>query len=271
MAVQFASSYTQRQYYYTDWKAAFIIRGGTPQSDSSDGVYQKVWFYDGPEIHYSLMWLDGYVVTDPNYSQEQNDADLADFNANMAALCNVSPIEPKASSGRIEVRTTVADIAKNFNLRIFSFVTGNSSSLVNWDSNYNRLSDITITCYDGYGNETTDQSVAVKTVADMEPTFNYELIGGWIDTDPTIFGGTTGQWWISCIGVPDLPPSYGGTVNFVYPANLELVYAQQLVSDGRASQYLTYNPTYHTNKLRWIILHPPNSTAYIQIYIETFV
>ena len=102
MPVNFSSSYTQRQYYYTDWKNAHASRGGVPQSDSSDGVYQKVWFYDGPEIHYCQMWMDGYAVTDPNYSQAQNDADLADYNANMASQCNLA-IEQKLSDGRIRV------------------------------------------------------------------------------------------------------------------------------------------------------------------------
>lgn len=99
MSVQFSSSYTQRQYYYTDWKTAHTNRGGVLQSDSSDGVYQKVWFYDGPEIHYCLMWLDGYVVTDPNYSQAQNDADLADFEANYQSSANAA-VQPKTADGR---------------------------------------------------------------------------------------------------------------------------------------------------------------------------
>jgi hypothetical protein len=227
-----------------------------------------------------------YSVTD-NFliASSASGDDATDFTTNWQASGTEAPskddaillcagsnlIAPRAADGRPDFRMTAANKARNFNLRIFSFVAGDSSTLSNQDANFNALSDITMTCYDVSGDVTTDPTAAVKTVLDLEPSFNYEIIGGWINTPTSLFGGTTGEWWISAVGVPDIPLAYGGSINFVYPANLELVSTNQIVSDGRASQYLTYNPTYHTNKLRWIVKHPTSAGLRIQIYVETFV
>jgi hypothetical protein len=266
-----ASAFNQFFYRWTTWKGLYATKGAACQY-TSDGITYTIRFYDGSDAHLCTIWL-GTVpaaVIAGGYSQAQNNSDKSDFETNFKPTAN-APVQPKAADGRPDVRMTAASKARNFNLRIFSFATGIPSSLVNKDSNFNNLSDITLTCYDGSGNPTTDPTVAVKTVADLEPTFNYEVIGGWIDTPSSILGGVTGEWWISCVGIPDIPFAYGGSVNFVYPANLELVYTQKIVSDGRASQYLTYSPTYHTNKLRWIMKHPANVGTAVQVYVETFV
>jgi len=238
---------------------------------TSDGY--TVFAVDG-QITYAASLISSDVSNQyawgDDYSQAQNDNDLVDFVTNFQSLSN-KPIELRSADGRIVVRTTTANKAKNANLRIFSFVAGDPSTLINQDSNYNALHDITMTCYDVNGVSTTDPTQSVKSVIDLEPHYNFEVIGGWIDTPASLVGGTSGKWWISCVGVPDIPAAYGGSVNFVYPANLELVYTQKVISDGRASQYLIYDPTHHTNKLRWIMKHPTSATASVQIYIETFV
>src|SRR6185436_1975610 len=97
---------------------------------------------------------------------------------------------------------------------------------------------------------------AVKTVLDWEPLYNYEIIGGSIDIPPAIVGSTPAGWLVCAIGIPHIPAIYGGSVSFVYPCDLALVYTNHVVSNGRATQYLTYSPTYHTNKMRWIFKHP---------------
>lgn len=102
MGTQFSSAYTLRDYRYSDWKAALAARGSVPQADASDGVHQKLWFYDGPEIHTCFMWLAGNPVTDPNYTQAQNDADLADYQTCLASAVNAT-IEPKLSDGRVRL------------------------------------------------------------------------------------------------------------------------------------------------------------------------
>lgn len=174
--------------------------------------------------------------------------------------------------GRLTIRNTTASKCHNFSLRVFSFTFGDPSTLKNLrPSDFSPLSDVTMTCYDSGGAVTTDPTQAVKTVLDFEPTYNYEVIGGWVDLPSGLIGGTTGSYWVSCIGVPDIPSAYGGSIPFVYPVNLEHAFTQKVVSDGRATQYLTYDPVHHTSKLRWIFLHPVSSGFGLQIYVETFV
>lgn len=255
---------------WTDFKSIVNSKGLSLQWEDVEGRY-VLFAIDQIIVYRSDIWHDASQFPGPpDYTQTQNDADCTDFETNYKSTTNTVLI-PKSADGRMVVRMTTASKARNFNLRIFSFLAGDHTTLKNQDSNYNALSDITMTCYDVGGVVTTDPTTAVKTVVDLEPHYNFEIIGGWIDTPPGLVGGTSGDWWISCVGVPDIPYTYGGSVNFVYPANLEIVYTQKVVSDGRASQYLIYSPTYHTNKVRWIMKHPVNANAQVQIYVETFV
>lgn len=183
-------------------------------------------------------------------------------------------VAPRAGDGRPTVRVTTANRTKNFCLNSFEFVPGDKTSLHNRKMvgiDFVEANEVTMTCY-GPGNVVTiDPAVAIKTVLDLEPPYNYEVIGGWVDVPPGVQGGNTGQWIIGVIGIPDLPTvPWGGSVPFVRPTNLECVYETKIVSDGRATQYLTYNPIYHTNKLRWILTHPPSTTGRFQVYVETF-
>jgi hypothetical protein len=275
MAVQFSTNFTQRQYYYTDWLAAWEVRGGIPQSDASDGVYQKVWFYDGPEVHYCLMYLSGNPVTDPNYSQTQNDTDLAAFTSNVASSCNLT-IEPKAENGRPQLVHTITKYTTNFQMRVFSFQTSNPSSLHN-SSPTTAMSDVTYTCYDASGaNVTSSPSTAVETVLDFMPSYAYEVIGGWMDVPDSshadIVAAGPGFWYISALGVPDIPAAYGGSIPFVYEVDIALVPSgqQRIESEAGAVQYLKPS-AYHTNKLRWIIKHPAGGTEWLQIFVRTYV
>jgi len=175
--------------------------------------------------------------------------------------------------GRISVRTTAVITAKNFQLKVFSFVPGDPSSLhdkkVSGTSMVN-ANTVTMTCYDGSDTVTTDPASAVKTVLDYEPSWDYEVISGKLVTPEVIRTGTTEQWFVAVIAVPDIPAIYGGSIQFVTPVNLEVLGDGYVVSDGRAAKYLTYNATYHTNKIRWIFWHPTGSHPRFQIYVETF-
>lgn len=255
---------------WSDFKSTTSSKGLSIQFEDVDGRY-IVFAIDQIIVYRCDVWHDDTKFpAPPDYTQDQNDADCADFETNFKSTAN-AVLVPKSADGRTVVRMTTASKSRNFNLRIFSFLAGDPSSLVNQDANFNALSDITMTCYDVGGVVTTDPAQAVKSVLDLEPPFNFEIIGGWIDTPASLLGGTSNKWWISCVGVPDVPFVYGGSVNFVYPVNMELVYTQKIMSDGRASQYLVYDPTHHTNKIRWIMKHPTSPGARVQIYIETFV
>ncbi len=280
MTVHIASQFTQRWTRWTGWKSVRSMKNGVHQHDDDGGLASSytIWFYDGPDCHLCTIWKgsvpDG-IQNDPNnpYTQSQNDSDLSDFVTNYLPTSN-AVVEPKAPDGRLIVRQTSANKTKNFRLKVFSFRPGDPSSLKNKNTDFTDASDITMTCYKSDGTTTTSRTNAVKTIIDFEPTFNYEVIGGWIDVPDTISGSSSEDWWVSCIGVPDIPYAFGGSVPFVGGTNLEAAITKKLNSDGRATSYLAYDATYHTNKLRWILLHPTNLLSdhpRIQIYVEIFV
>lgn len=210
-------------------------------------------------------------------------ADVADFDATRVAGNEVAGADDgmlfalqasrplQAEDGRLVIRNTTANRTKNFNLKVFSFQPGVTTSVEEKDIDFSNMHDMTAVCYDVNGAVTTDPTQAVKTVLDWEPPYNYEVIGGWVDVPPIVVGTAPDTWYVTCIGVPDVPQAYGGSVPFVYPCDIALVTTMKVVSDGRATQYLAYNPVYHTNKLRWIFHHPASSSnPRFQIYVEMF-
>lgn len=99
MPVQLAPQFTQRPSRWTDWKSQNATKGGQYQSDD-DGDTYTVWFYDGPEVHLCTIWKelvpDGVLAS--GYSQAENDADRADFEANYLSSSN-GVISPRANGG----------------------------------------------------------------------------------------------------------------------------------------------------------------------------
>lgn len=275
--IAFGSQFTPIP-YTRDWagfKAARARKNGVHQYHD-DGKQYVVWFYDGPEVHFAELWkgeVPSGVSTMPDgsdgYTQVQNDIDKADFEAGLMLTAN-DPVTLRTQDGRPVVRLSAASKAHNFNLVVFSIVPGDDTSARFFNSALEPLAYLTVTCYDADGDVTSDLAAAVKTTVDYEPPFNYEALGGWIDIPPSIIGTTDGLYYVGAVGVPDIPAMYGGSIPFVSPTDMALVYSNRVVSDGRASQYLTYNTTYHTNKMRWIFWHPTGSHARVQIYLETF-
>lgn len=175
--------------------------------------------------------------------------------------------------GRIATRNTAVISAKNFHMKAFSFKPGDPSTLIELKvsgTSKVSVSHVTMLCYDASNTITTDPSVAVKTVVDYEPPFDYEVMSGRLNLPEAVRTGNTDLWYIAVIAVPDLPAIYGGSVEFVAPVHLESVTDPYVVSDGRASKYLTYDATYHTNKLRWILWHPTGTHPRFQIFLEAF-
>jgi hypothetical protein len=101
MTIQFNGNYNIRGYtlHWSDWKEVHSAKNGLHQVSESDSQY-TVYFYDGPEVHIVELWKvplpDGIVSA--GYSQEQNDADLADFETNYLPTANAT-LMPRAASG----------------------------------------------------------------------------------------------------------------------------------------------------------------------------
>lgn len=270
MPVQFSSSVTQREMSWTAWKALFSD-AGAQQHVEQDGTY-VIWFYDGPEVYIARIWQ-GEVPADivaGGYTQEQNDADKADFVANYLPTSN-GTIQRVTRDGRLAVRTTAAEgTGKLFRLRALYFETA-SNTLVNKHPDGTSYGDAALTCFDAEGDVVTgDYSTAVRTVVDFEPTNSFELLGGWLDIDASIAAAHTDAWWVCVIAVPDIPAAYGGSIEFVQPLNLELIHSKRIAMDGRASTVMKYDPVNHTGKVRIAIDHPVGAVKDFQICLETF-
>jgi hypothetical protein len=266
--------------HWTDFKALVVAKSLYMQYVNGGGIY-TIFAVEGQTVFQCTLIpaanSDTYDFpnTYPDYTKQQNDADCADFEQNFKTAAN-APAEPRAKDGRPVVRDSCANRTTNFKLRAFSFYTSNKASRLH---NVNPVTeadygDVTITLYDAQDTVITDETsaVAVKTVIDWEPHYNYEVIGGFMDTPAGLAGGTTDQWYISAIGVPDYPPAYFGQIDYIAEVNLEAVTAQRVISDGRAVSYLPYryNNMPGTNKLRFIVKHPPGAQQRFQVFIEHF-
>lgn len=103
MTVSIAPQYTQRAHNWTSWKAIHTAKCHSHQY-ADDGSVYIVWSYDGPEVHLCTIWKGEvpYGVLAGGYTQEQNDADKADFEANYQPTAN-QQIEQKAVDGKLIV------------------------------------------------------------------------------------------------------------------------------------------------------------------------
>jgi hypothetical protein len=178
---------------------------------------------------------------------------------------------------RQEVRNTTAKRTTNFNLRAITFYSAKAGSVHNVNPSTDAdFGDATLNLskWNGTAWEAANDSDATRTIIDFEPTYNYEIIGGQIDLPSDLKDGTTNQWYLSAVGVPDYgagAPFYG-SVPFINEVNLEAVTTQKVVSDGRAISYMAYNYAGypHTNKMRVIVKHPAGAQKRFQLLLEHF-
>jgi len=175
------------------------------------------------------------------------------------------------TDGRINIRNTTANYTQNYSLRVFSWQTSNPSSVHNCDALGEAYGDVTITMYDVNNAVTTTPAECVKEVIDFEPTYNYDVLGGWLDIPDAVKSANPGLWYVRACGVPDVAKEAGGCVEFIGEVDLVLVKETRVAADGRGTQYMQYNATYHTSKIRYVILHPAGAQHWFQLFIETFV
>jgi len=168
----------------------------------------------------------------------------------------MSFLPERSADGSLLLRAQYATPGWTYQLRVFEFETSVLNSLYNKDAAGSDIGDVTFKLYDSSDVEITVQATAdaqcVKTVVDWEPTHDYEIVGGKILAKTT--PGVDMRLYV--IGVPDVPAGSGGSKAMVSGANLSYPNDKMVIADGRASKYMKYDDTYHTNKLRFILIHP---------------
>lgn len=268
------SQFSQRYYKWTEWKAAYAIKG-LPLQWEDNGTLYTIWFYDGSEIFLCQIWKGTLSenIAD-SYSQEQNDADKLDFETNYKNLGNLS-LSQIDTDGASIVRIKAAKRGWSFwavPIEITTSTIGGSLYCKNVSGN--DIAGLTCKIYDEINTEITTAGLdninltnCIKTVLDFEPTFDYEMIGGSlrINGNPA----TDVRLWI--IGAPDIPAIYGGSKEFASGVNLKFMAPDSSFDiDGRVTKYVTYNATDHRGKLRVILKHPAGTQINLQITIHTY-
>lgn len=273
MAISLGPQFTQRIYNWTAWKAVYAIKGSLFQYDD-DGILYTIWAYDGPDVHLCQIWKGEVPYTTlVNYSQYQNDTDKTEFETSYKSLGNLA-LTQSDTDGAAIVRNKAAKKGWTFCSLPFEFETSRlSDTLYSKDSSGTDRTFITMKAYNAGGTEVTtagllnaNYATIVKTVIDFEPPFDYEIIGGDLRTS-NIITDDVRLWIVAApdIAAPTGSKEMGGGINLKYlaPGNVFSV-------DGRVSKYATYNATYHTSKIRFILKYPAGTNEGLMTVIQLY-
>ena len=196
--------------------------------------------------NYYLFAQDGNLQLECIIDQNPTDTtDLIDFETNYLPFANPKRVRFD-STGRPFARFAIASEGFTFKCLAIMFTTATNGSLRCKNPDQTDVNFITYKTFDAQNNETLVDLLAVKTQIDIEPPYDFEIVGGriWQKEVPLtpIYG--------HMIGVPDLSEEYGGSkrlcdggLNFQFINNTYGI-------DGRAPKMLYYNPELHTNKIR---------------------
>ena len=196
--------------------------------------------------------------------------DITDVATGINYLKGVDSTPYDADGARI-IRPKAAKAGWTYHLCGVEFETSVLSSIYHKDVDGDDLGHTTIKFYNSSDVELTTQgdcdTSCVKTVIDFEPDFDYEIIGGTIKATSAI----TNDYRIWVVAVPDVTYANGGSRVMVENINLKFVDPNNGVeADGRASKYMTYDATYHTNKLRLTVKHPAGGKEKLMIAYELY-
>lgn len=216
--------------------------------------------------HYVIQAKDGYFEYETIIVKDSN-ADQTDFEAGIKLTANQTIID---TDGAFITRPKAAKAGWAFDAIPIEVTT---SKLNSWESKLvdgTNRSGITSKIYNGMGDEITLsllETTAVKTIVDFEPPYDYEVIGGQVQQNSKPL--TNIRVWVTA--VPDVPAGSGGSKEMVGGINLKFLDpADKIEADGRVSKYMTYNATYHTNKLRLTFKYDVGVQHDILIIFEVF-
>ena len=211
------------------------------------------------------------IVTFSPLNGEQEDAIKDYLYAVNDTPQTISLNGPIDADGSIVMRPKAAKAGWTYHLTAPEFITSTIDSLYHKDVAGTDLSQCIVKYYDASNTELTTQGACdtdcVKTVFSFEPPFDYEIIGGTVKTMGTV--SVDIRCWV--IAVPDIPAAYGGSKVMVQNVNLKFIDPNNgIEADGRASKYMTYSSTLHTNKLQLILKHPAGHKEDIMMAFELY-
>ena len=200
--------------------------------------------------YYHVFGIDNQMRLECMLDKAPSDTtDLTDFETNYKPAANITVSD---SDGATLMRPKQAQKGWSYQARGIEFVTSKLNSLVNDKFDGTAWGDAVIKFYDSVGTELTTQSSittsCVETRVDFTPTYDYEIIGGFINilAQPTT---DCRLWIVGAPGIADIAMISGINLRF-------LSINERLVIDGRTSKRMNYNnPIPGTNTLRLIIKH----------------
>lgn len=219
--------------------------------------------------YYIVYAVDGAFTLETKLDRTTENADVTQFETSYKARSN-TPLWQYDTDGAQIVRNKAAKKGWTFGSLPFEFETARlSDSLFSQDSLGNNRTFITLKAYNALNQEVTDPAdyaTITKTVVDFEPPYDYEIIGGDLRTLTSIDQDI--RLWI--VAAPDIPAptgskEMGGGINLKYlsPGNVWSV-------DGRVTKYATYNPVYHTSKIRLVFKYPAGCNEALQVIIQLY-
>ena len=178
---------------------------------------------------------------------------------------------PRDTDGAPISRPKAAQVGWTYHLTAPEFATSTVSSLYHKSVTGSDLNECVIKYYDASDVELTTQGSCdtdcVKTVFHFEPTWNYEIIGGTLKTVSVVTENV--RCWV--IAVPDVAAAYGGSKVMVQGVNLKFIDPNNgIEADGRVTKFMTYNATYHTNKIQLIVKHPAGHKEDLMMAFELY-
>jgi hypothetical protein len=240
---------------WTDFKAQVVYK-------------EKVRFNDR-DTFYLISYTDDGGIFETSIPKDSG-ADQTDFETNYKSLANKKVERQRDTDGRVINKVAAARPGWTYLLIPIEFSTAKLNSLDAKLVDGANRPGITIKYYNNSDAEVTDaqyENTIVKTVLDFEPSFDYEIIGGTVQqhTKPT----TDIHLWV--IAVPDVAEQYGGSKEMIGGVDLRFIDpADKINADGRASKYMTYSATYHTNKLRLVLKHAAGLQHELMLSFEIF-
>ena len=214
-------------------------------------------------------------------NQASYDAWLQALRPIVNPISNVQPVIIQDGTGKsvnqldtdnaLIIRLKAAQAGWTYHLTAPEFTTSTVASLYHKNAAGTDLNECVVKYYDANDVELTTQGSCdtdcVKTVFYFEPTWNYEIIGGTLKTVSTVSENV--RCWV--IAVPDVPAIYGGSKVMVQGVNLKFIDPNNgIEADGRATKFMTYNATYHTNKIQLIIKHPAGHKEDLMMAFEVY-
>lgn len=177
-------------------------------------------------------------------------------------------LSPKDSDNATLYRLKMAPTGWTYQLASMEVTTSLLNSGISLEYTGASRNDLMVKFYDAsmveLTTKTTLDASCVVTVFDFEPTFDYEVIGGFVTIHemPT----TDVRMWV--IAVPDVPASMGGSKIMANGPNFR--FTKTVNTDGRVAKRLLYNATYHTNKLRFLVRHAAGAQHNFMLNLEYY-